>query len=120
MKFMSMVYSSEKNGPPPAALMEAIAQLGMDAAKAGTMVQMGGLYQSAQGARVRLAGGKITVTDGPFTETKEIIGGFAVFQFNTKKEAIEQVTKFMELHRKHWPGWEGVSEVRQIYDQPGA
>ena len=116
MKFMSMVYSSEKNGPPPAALMQAIAQLGMEANKAGTMVQMGGLYGSAQGARVRLRAGKITVVDGPFTESKEIIGGFAVFQFGTKKEAIEQVTKFMELHRQHWPGWEGESEVRQIFE----
>ena len=111
MKFMTMVKSSENNGPPPAALMQAIAELGIESTKRGIMVEMGGLYASASGARVGLRKGKVTVTDGPFTEAKEIIGGYAVFELKSKAEAIEECVKFMELHRKHWPGWEGESEI---------
>jgi len=79
---------------------------------------------SALGARVRLSGGKLTVTDGPFAEAKEVIGGYAVFQVSSKEEAIEQTVRFMELHKKHWPGWEGETEIRQVFDttdfHPGA
>ena len=118
MKFLTLVQSSEKQGPPPPALMEAIGQLGVDATKNGTMVMSGGLFGSAQSARVRLAGGKVTVTDGPFTESKEIIGGFAIFELTSMKEAVQAAERFMELHRKLWPGWEGTSEVRQMFDDP--
>ncbi len=77
MRFMTMVKAPEKSplGPPPKALMEAIGKLGEEAAKAGVMVEMGGLLPTAMGARLRLSGGKLTVTDGPFTEAKEVIGG---------------------------------------------
>ncbi len=79
---------------------------------------------SALGARVRLSGGKLTVTDGPFAEAKEVIGGYAVFQVSSKEEAIEQTVRFMELHKKHSPGWEGETEIRQVFDatdfHPGA
>ncbi len=68
---------------------------------------------------MRLANGKITVTDGPFTESKEIIGGWAILQADSKAEAIRIATEFMELHRKHWPGFEGESEVRPIEEQVG-
>jgi hypothetical protein len=115
MRFMTLVTSKEANSSPPPALMAAIGKLGEESFKSGKMVEMGGLMSSAAGARVRLAGGKITVTDGPFAEAKEIIGGYAVFELNSKAEAIEEVRKFLELHRLHWPGWEGESEVRQIY-----
>jgi hypothetical protein len=118
MKYLTFVRSSEKNGPPPPALMAAIGQLGADASRAGTLVLMGGLYQSAKGARVRLADGKITVTDGPFTESKEVIGGYAMHQVNSYEEAVKLTVDFMELHRLHWPGWEGESELRQVYDAP--
>ena len=115
MRFMTLVKTVENQGPPPQALMEAIGKLGEEAFKNGTMVEMGGLLQSAAGARVRLAGGKVTVTDGPFIETKEVIGGYAVFELPSKEAAIEEARKFMELHRKHWPGWEGETEVRQVW-----
>src|SRR5512132_1943399 len=88
MKFMTMVKSSENSGPPPQALMDAIAKLGEEAAGKGVMVDMGGLMPTVVGARERLAGGKISVTDGPFTEAKEVIGGFAVFDVPSKEEAI--------------------------------
>ena len=119
MRFMTMVKSAEGTyGPPPQSLMDAIAQLGVEAGKAGVLVEMGGLYPSAKGARVSVRGGKLSVTDGPFTETKEVIGGFAVYNVNTREEALEWCRRFMELHRKHWKGWEGETEMRQLMEGP--
>ena len=114
MRFMMIVKSSERSGFPPKELMDAIGKLSEDAAKAGTMLGSGGLAPTATGARVRLSDGKITVTDGPFTEAKEIIGGYAQFELKSKQEAVESAVRFMELHKKYWPGWEGETEVRQM------
>jgi hypothetical protein len=116
MRFMMIVKHAEKQGPPPKSLMDAIAKAAEEEAKAGTMLGNGGLAPTAQGARVRLSGGKVTVIDGPFTEAKEIIGGYAQFELKSKEEAIESAVQFMELHKKHWPGWEGETEVRQMFD----
>lgn len=116
MKFMTIVKSSERHEPPPQALMDAIGKLGEAALAEGVMVQMGGLLPSAMGARVRLSGGKIIVTDGPFTEAKEVFGGFAVFDVPSKEEAIRWTRRFMEVHRDHWKGWEGETEIRQLFD----
>ena len=114
MKYMMIVKTAERSGPPPKELMDAINKLGEEAVKAGTMLGTGGLGPTATGARVRLSGGKITVTDGPFTEAKEIVGGYAQFELKSKQEAIEGAVRFMELHKKYWPGWEGETEVRQM------
>lgn len=115
MRFMMIVKHAEKQGPPPKALMDAIAKLGEEETKSGTMLGNGGLTGTAQGARVRLSGGKVTVTDGPFTEAKEVIGGYAQFELKSKAEAIQAAVRFMELHKQYWPGWEGETEVRQMY-----
>jgi hypothetical protein len=115
MRFMMIVKHAEKQGPPPKQLMDAIAKLADEEAKAGTMLGSGGLAPTALGARVRLSGGKVSVTDGPFAETKEVIGGYAQFELKSKEEAIESAIRFMELHKKHWPGWEGETEVRQMF-----
>lgn len=115
MKFMMLVKHPENSGPPPKELMEAIAILSQEAAAKNSMLGSGGLAPTAQGARVRLANGKVNVIDGPFTEAKEIIGGYAQFEFASKQEAIDSAVHFMELHRKYWPGWEGETEVRQIF-----
>jgi hypothetical protein len=115
MKFMMIVKSAERSGFPPKELMDAIDQLSKDAAKTGTMIGGGGLGPTALGARVRLDNGKVTVTDGPFTEAKEIIGGYAQFELNSKQQAIDSAVTFMELHKKHWPGWEGETEIRQMF-----
>jgi hypothetical protein len=95
--------------------MDAIAKAAEEETKAGTMLGSGGLAPTAHGARVRLSGGKVSVIDGPFTEAKEIIGGYAQFELKSKEEAIESAVQFMELHKKHWPGWEGETEVRQMF-----
>jgi|HubBroStandDraft_2_1064218.scaffolds.fasta_scaffold05474_5 hypothetical protein len=117
MRFMMLVKSTEKSGPPPKELMDAIAKLGEEASKNGSMIESGGLAPSAMSTRIRLSGGKITAIDGPFAETRELVGGYAVFEFKSKEEAIESTLQFMELHKKHWPGWEGETEIRQIFTQ---
>ena len=118
MRFMMMVKTAERTGPPPKELMDAIDKLAEEATKAGEMIESGGLGPSAAGSRVRLAGGKITVTDGPFTEAKEVFGGYAMFELKSKEEAIERTRRFMQLHHKHWPGWEGETEIRQVFGPP--
>lgn len=113
---MTFVKSAETSGPPPQALMEAMGKLVEEAVQNGTMVQSGGLAPTASATRVRLGNGKISVTDGPFSEAKEVIGGFAVLELPTKEAAVEAAKRFIELHREHWPGWEGESEIRQIFE----
>lgn len=116
MKFMVMVKGTETAGPPPPELMAGIAKLGEEAARAGVPVEMGGLFPTAMGALVRVQNGKLNITDGPFAEGKEVIGGFAVYTVSSKQEAVEWTTRFMQLHLDHWKGWEGESEIRQIFE----
>ncbi|HLZ90331.1 MAG TPA: YciI family protein [Candidatus Acidoferrum sp.] len=115
MKFMMIVKHAENSGFPPKELMDAIAKLSQEAVQAGTMLGSGGLTPTANGARVKLTNAKISVVDGPFTESKEIIGGYAQFEFKSREEAVQSAVTFMELHKKYWPGWEGETEVRQMY-----
>jgi hypothetical protein len=115
MRFMMMVKHHESSVPPPQPLMDAMARIGQEAVKNGSMVLSGGLAPTAQSNRVRLSGGKISVIDGPFTETKEVVGGFAIMEFKSKEEALEAAKHFLDLHRQYWPGWEGESEVRQLF-----
>ncbi|CAN5186235.1 YciI family protein [soil metagenome] len=118
MKFMTLVKGREGQTQPPPALFGAIAKLGEDAAKAGVFVTMGGLMPTSAGAVARLSKGRITVTDGPFAETKEVIGGYAIYETKTKAEALEWTRRFLDIHRQHWPEWEGEVEVRQLMEQP--
>ena len=115
MRFMTLVKSAENAGPPPTALMEAIAKLGEEATRAGMLIETGGLLPSAMGARIRLSGGQLSVLDGPFAEAKEVVGGYAIYEVASKQEAIEASRRFMELHKEHWPGWEGEIEIRQVF-----
>jgi hypothetical protein len=115
MRFMMIVKHAETSGFPPKELMEAIEKLAEEESKAGTMIGSGGLGPTALGARVRLSGGQVKVIDGPFTEAKEVIGGYAQFELKSKEEAIKSAVRFMELHKKYWPGWEGETEVRQMF-----
>ena len=97
---MSLVKSVEgAGGPPPKALMDAINNLGMEAAKQGVLVESGGLAPTAMGGRVTLSSGKVTVLDGPFSESKEVIGGYAVYNLKSKAEALEcKVEQFGPRH----------------------
>jgi hypothetical protein len=116
MRFMMIVKHNGEFSVPPKELIDAIGQLTEEAVKAGTIFGGGGLAPTAKGARVRLSNGQLTVTDGPFAETKEIIGGFAQFDLPSKEEAVAGAVQFMELHRKYWPGWEGETEIRQMME----
>jgi len=114
MRFMMIVKHAEKQGPPPKPLMDAIAKLAEEDSKKGKMLGSGGLGPTALGARVRLSGGQVTVTDGPFTEAKEVVGGYAIFDVPSKAHMISVSERFMALHKTHMPGWEGECELRQM------
>ena len=116
MNYLSFVRSSEKyrDVQPPAALQEAMGKLIEKFTKEGALVDTGGLAPSRDGFRMRLAKGKLTTTDGPFVESKEIIGGWAILKAGSKAEILRLTTEFMDLHRKHWPEFEGECEVRPI------
>jgi hypothetical protein len=114
MRYMMIVKHKEAQGMPPKQLLDAIGKLTEEAVKNGTLLGNGGLLPTSAGASVKLSGGRVTVTDGPFTEAKEIIGGYALFELKSKEEAVEGARHFMELHKKHWPGWEGETEVREM------
>jgi hypothetical protein len=114
MRYMMIVKHKEAQGIPPKELMDAIGKLSQEAINNGTLLGNGGLLPTSAGASVRLSGGRVTVTDGPFTEAKEIIGGYALFELKSKEEAVEAARYFMELHKKYWPGWEGETEVREM------
>jgi hypothetical protein len=120
MRYLAFVRHPEsyRDTPPSAAFMEMMGKFVAQSRANGTLVDTGGLLPSKDSVRIRLSGGKITVTDGPFTEAKEVIGGWAILEAKTKAEATRIASEFMELHRAHWPGFEGESEVRPMFD-PG-
>ncbi|MET3260739.1 hypothetical protein ABIF38_002245 [Bradyrhizobium japonicum] len=99
--------------------MEAMGRLAEREIKAGRMIDTGGLLPVAMGAQVRITDGKLNVVDGPFVETKEMIGGYAIFELRNKEEAVAAAVEFMQLHKEHMPGWEGTCEVRP-FATPGA
>ncbi|HEY1693906.1 MAG TPA: YciI family protein [Polyangiaceae bacterium] len=117
MRYLTFIRHSEsyRQTPPPAALMQAMGEFVQRSKKDGSLVDTGGLLPSKDGVLVRLARGEITVTDGPFVESKEIIGGWAILELPNKEAAVKVAREFMELHRQHWPGFEGESEVRPMF-----
>ncbi len=120
MKYLTFIRHPEsyRQTTPSPAFMEAMGQFVQKSRASGSLVDTGGLMPSKDGVRLRLADGKLTVTDGPFAESKEVIGGWAILKADTKEEVVRIATEFMELHRKFWPGFEGESEVRPMFD-PG-
>jgi hypothetical protein len=118
MRFVSFIRSEEPNpaGPPPPELFQAVADLAQEMSVSGTLVDMGGLLPSSAGAIVSLVDGRISAVDGPFTEAKELIGGFAVLDVRSRDEAVELARRMLRLHQVHWPAWEGSCEVRQLED----
>ena len=111
MRFMFIVKSAH-SGPPTPELLEAMHKLANREIKAGRMLDNGGLMPLATGAQVRIANGQLSVTDGPFVEAKEVIGGYAIFELRDKQEALASAREFMQLHKDLMPGWEGICEVR--------
>ena len=115
MRFMSIVASSQPATIPPPEMMEAMDKLANREIKAGRMVDTGGLTPLAMGAQVRITDGQLSVIDGPFVETKEVIGGYAIFELRNKEEAVALAVEFMQIHKDLMPGWEGTCEVRAFF-----
>jgi hypothetical protein len=111
MKFMFIVKSAHHMAPTPA-LLEAMHKLASREIKAGRMLDNGGLTPIAEGARVSIVDGQLSVLDGPFVEAKEVVGGYAVFELHNKEEAVASAVEFMQLHKDLLPGWEGTCELR--------
>jgi len=110
MRFLSIYKNVERNTPPSPEEMATMGRLVEEGLKAGWLLGTEGCLPSNLGARVRRSGETITVTDGPFTETKEVVGGFAILQANTKAEAIELARQFLRV------AGEGECELRQLYE----
>ena len=117
MRFLSYIESDPQQpwGPPPPELFEAIGAFGEELVKAGVAVDQGGLADIATSPHIRVSGGTMTVTDGPFSETKEVIGGYGMYEVRSVEEAVEYSRRFMQIHLDHWPAFEGTSVVRQVF-----
>ena len=117
MRFM-MIYKPanfrdmETGVPPTAEHMAAMGKLIGELAQSGVLLATDGLQKSAKGARVKVSESKVTVTDGPFTEAKELIAGFAIFELPSKVEAIELTKRFLSI------AGDGEVEIRQMQDRP--
>jgi hypothetical protein len=111
--------SFEAGVPPKPELIAAIGKLTEEMTRSGVMVQTGGLMPSAKGARVRVAGGRITAVDGPFSETKELIGGYAIVDVGSRSDALALARRFMEIHVEVLgAAYEGECEIRQMFEGP--
>ena len=118
MKYLMMIKHGEsyRGEPIPQALMDAMGEFVTEGLRSGVLKDTAGLKPTAEGFRVRSSKNQLKVTDGPFTETKEIVGGYAMIEVASKEEALKVARQFMELHRQHWPTFEGESEVRPLED----
>ena len=119
MRYMMFIKHTEdyRNVEAPASLYEEMGKFIEETTRSGNFASGAGLQPSSAGARVRLESGKITVTDGPFAESKEIVGGYAIMDAKSREEALALARRFMELHLKHWPTFEGECEVRPLEDE---
>jgi hypothetical protein len=111
-RYLTMVKGDENHAEPTPALFEALDKLMKEAGK--KLVSVGGLLPSKRGARARLRKGKIAISDGPFTETKELVGGFAIYEVDTLAEVKEWSRRFLQVHIDHFPGWDCEVEIREM------
>ncbi len=113
MRFLSIYKHEERTIPPTAAEMETMGKLIEEGMKAGWLVATEGCLPSALGSRVRRSNGKLSITDGPFTEAKEVVGGFAILKADSKEDAIELTRRFLNV------AGDGECELRQLYEMTG-
>jgi len=114
MRFLSIYKSVERNTPPTQEEMERMGKLIEEGMRKGWLLGTEGCLPSALGARVRLADGDFAVTDGPFSESKELVGGFAILEADSKQQAIELARDFLRVVGQ------GECELRQLYEAPAA
>ena len=119
MRYMMFIKHTEdyRNVEAPASLYEEMGKFIEETTKSGNFVGGAGLQPTSAGSRVRLSKGKITIMDGPFTESKEIVGGYSIIDAKTREEALDLARRFMELHLKHWPTFEGECELRPFEEE---
>ena len=119
MRYMMFIKHTEnyRMEDVPQSLFAAMGEFVGESMKNGSIIDTAGLQPTAKGKRVRLSGGKLQVIDGPFAETREVIGGYALVEAKSSEEALALATRFMELHRIHWPASEGECEVRPLESQ---
>jgi len=103
-------------GPPSPELMAAIDALTEEMTEAGILLDTGGMAPPSHSARLQLAGGRVTVTDGPFTEAKELVGGYAIVKVDSREEALALARRFLQIHADILgPSYEMSTEVRQLF-----
>lgn len=115
-RYLTMIRIDEKNSPeggPSPEMGERMGALLEEITKAGVMLDTAGLTPTAQGTRVHWEGGRLSVTDGPFTEAKEVVGGYSIAQCKDKAEAIEWASRFLKVHDEEWTV---TAEVREIME----
>ncbi len=118
MKYLMLIKHSEsyRKQAIPQGLMDAMGEFVNRSFKSGILKDTAGLKPSSDGFRIRSSKNKLTVTDGPFAESKEIVGGYALVEVRSRDEAMIVAREFMELHRVHWPEFDGECEVRPVED----
>jgi len=116
MKYLMLIKHAEsyRGEPIPQGLMDAMGEFVAEGFKSGILKDTAGLKPTADGFRVRSSGNRLKVSDGPFTEAKEVVGGYALVEVASREEALDVARRFMELHRVHWPAFEGECEARPL------
>ena len=116
MKHLILISHDERyrSMPFPPELGKAMGTFIDDAMASGKLVETAGLTGTSDATRVRLDRGKVTITDGPFAEAKEMVGGYLMLDVSSKDEAVAFARDFMDLHGKHWPEFDGTCEVRPL------
>jgi hypothetical protein len=112
MRFMVMVRSATNDIRPTPELIDAIRKLMADEAKSGRLVARGRLFP--EGAELKLGNGRIEVVDGPFAETKEVLGGFSIMEFADLEAAIANAREMLEINARYMPEWRGTVEIRPV------
>lgn len=118
MRFISVLRAPDNTSFPPPALIEGIAALGAEAVQAGVLVDTAGLLPASTATRVGVADGDLAVVEGP-TDEPTSLTAYAIYDVASRDEVLDWTTRFMDLHRQHWPGWRGESEIRQVFGPQG-
>ena len=119
-RFMGFVKMAEGQGPPPQALMDAMDEFVGEHVANGVFLDGGGLFGTEDAVNFVVRNGEATRVDGPYAEAKEVVGGWAIMQYDTVEEAVADQREFAELHAKYWPEVTVISTLRQISDGPEA
>jgi len=114
MRYLCFVKMDESLANPPVALMEAMGEHVGQGFESGMLLDAGGLYGAKEAVEFRVRDGHLRVTDGPYAEAKEVIGGWAIIKVDTQDDARAEGQKMADLHLEHWPSWEGAIEIRRI------